>query len=129
VLAVFQQGLMMIWLLGTTHPVMFFLFAFFWGIVYGGAMPPYALFVKNYCGRKSFGAIYGGIMVLASLGMAVGGYLGGFPRPCPLGKTSGQRGTPQILIHSHASFYNRKKQALVAGQTQPNSSAKSRGFP
>jgi len=78
VLAVFQQGLMMVWLLGTTHPVMFFLFAFFWGIGYGGAMPPYALFVKDYYGLKSFGAIYGGIMVLASLGMAIGGYLGGF---------------------------------------------------
>ncbi len=78
VLAVFQQGLMMVWLLGTTHPVMFFLFAFFWGIGYGGAMPPYALFVKDYYGLKSFGAIYGGIMVLASLGMAVGGYLAGF---------------------------------------------------
>lgn len=78
VLAVFQQGLMMVWLLGTTHPVMFFLFSFFWGIGYGGAMPPYALFVKDYYGLKSFGAIYGGIMVLASLGMAVGGYLGGF---------------------------------------------------
>jgi len=78
VLAVFQQGFMMVWLLGTTHPVMFFLFAFFWGISYGGAMPPYALFVKDYYGLKSFGAIYGGIMVLASLGMAVGGYLGGF---------------------------------------------------
>ena len=78
VLAVFQQGLMMVWLLGTTHPVMFFLFAFFWGIGYGGAMPPYALFVKDYYGLKSFGAIYGGIMVLASLGMAAGGYLAGF---------------------------------------------------
>lgn len=77
VLAVFQQGLMMLWLIGTSHPVMFFLFAFFWGIGYGGAMPPYALFVKDYYGLKSFGAIYGGIMVLASMGMALGGYLGG----------------------------------------------------
>jgi len=77
VLAVFQQGLMMLWLIGTSHPLMFFLFAFFWGIGYGGAMPPYALFVKDYYGLKSFGAIYGGIMVLASLGMAAGGYLGG----------------------------------------------------
>ena len=34
--------------------------------------------VKDYYGLKSFGARYGGIMVLASLGMAVGGYLGGF---------------------------------------------------
>jgi MFS family permease len=77
VLAVFQQGLMMSWLIGTSHPVMFFLFAFFWGIGYGGAMPPYALFVKDYYGLKSFGSIYGGIMVLASMGMAVGGYMGG----------------------------------------------------
>jgi hypothetical protein len=28
-LAAFQQGLMMVWLLAATHPVMFFLFAFF----------------------------------------------------------------------------------------------------
>jgi MFS family permease len=41
-------------------------------------MPPYALFMKDDYGLKSFGAIYGGIMVLTSLGMAVGGYLGGF---------------------------------------------------
>jgi predicted MFS family arabinose efflux permease len=47
VLAVFQQGLMMVWLLSTTHPVMFFLFAFFWGIGYGGVMPPYALFLEK----------------------------------------------------------------------------------
>jgi MFS family permease len=41
-------------------------------------MPPYALFVKAYYGLKSFGAIYGGSMVLASLGMASGGFLAGF---------------------------------------------------
>jgi hypothetical protein len=45
VLAVFQQGLMVVWLLGATHPVMFFLFAFFSGIGYGGTIPLYALFV------------------------------------------------------------------------------------
>ncbi|MGH8056445.1 MAG: MFS transporter, partial [Candidatus Entotheonellia bacterium] len=77
VLAVFQQGLMMIWLLGATHPVMFFVFAVLWGIGFGGAMPPYALFVKDYYGLKNFGSIYGGIMVLASLGMAAGGYFAG----------------------------------------------------
>ena len=77
VVAVFAQGLMMIWLLGAHHPVMFFLFAFFWGFGYGGAMPPYALFVKDYYGMKSFGAIYGAIMMIASLGMAAGGYFAG----------------------------------------------------
>jgi MFS family permease len=75
--AVFQQGLMMIWLLGAAHPVMFFVFAVLWGIGFGGAMPPYALFVKDYYGLKNFGSIYGGIMVLASLGMATGGYFAG----------------------------------------------------
>ncbi len=35
-------------------------------------MPPYALFVQDYYGLKGFGAIYGGIMVLAALGMASG---------------------------------------------------------
>jgi MFS family permease len=57
--------------------VIFFLFAILWGIGFGGTMPPYALFVQDYYGLKSFGAIYGGIMVLASLGMASGGYVGG----------------------------------------------------
>jgi MFS family permease len=77
VLAVFQQGVMVSWLLWARDPVQFFAFAILWGLGYGGAMPPYALFVKDYYGLKSFGAIYGGIMVLASLGMASGGYLGG----------------------------------------------------
>jgi len=77
VLAVFAQGLMMIWLLGARHPAMFFLFAIFWGFGYGGAMPPYALFVRDYYGLKSFGAIYGAIMMIASLGMAAGGYFAG----------------------------------------------------
>jgi MFS family permease len=58
-LAVVQQGIMVSWLLWARDPMSFLLFAILWRIGYGGAMPPYALFVKGYYGLKSFGAICG----------------------------------------------------------------------
>jgi MFS family permease len=74
ILAVLPQSLMMIWRLGTIHPLRFFLFAFFWGIGYGGATPPSALFVQDDYELQSVGGIDGGIMMLAAMGMAGGGH-------------------------------------------------------
>jgi MFS family permease len=48
-----------------------------WGFGYGGVMPPYALFVKEYYGMAAFGVTYGAIMVAAQLGMAGGGLIAG----------------------------------------------------
>ncbi|MBI3330289.1 MAG: MFS transporter [Nitrospinae bacterium] len=77
VMSTFAQALMMIWVIGARHPLMFYIWATVWGFGYGGVMPPYALFVKQYYGMAAFGATYGAIMVAASVGMAGGGLIAG----------------------------------------------------
>jgi MFS family permease len=77
VMSTFAQALMMIWVIEARHPFMFYLWATVWGFGYGGVMPPYALFVKQYYGMAAFGVTYGAIMVAAQLGMAGGGLLAG----------------------------------------------------
>jgi MFS family permease len=71
------QALMMIWVIDARHPFMFYFWATVWGFGYGGVMPPYALFVKQYYGMAAFGVTYGAIMVAAQLGMAGGGLIAG----------------------------------------------------
>jgi MFS family permease len=77
VMSTFAQALMMIWVIETRHPLMFYVWAIVWGFGYGGVMPPYALFVKQYYGMAAFGVTYGAIMVAAQLGMAGGGLVAG----------------------------------------------------
>jgi MFS family permease len=77
VLSTFAQALMMIWVIEARHPVMFYVWALGWGFGFGGVMPPYALFVKEYFGMAAFGVTYGAIMVGAQLGMAGGGLIAG----------------------------------------------------
>jgi MFS family permease len=77
VMSTFAQALMMIWVIEARHPVMFYVWATVWGFGYGGVMPPYALFVKQYYGMAAFGVTYGAIMVAAQLGMASGGLVAG----------------------------------------------------
>jgi MFS family permease len=77
VMSTFAQALMMIWVIEARHPVMLYVWATVWGFSYGGVMPPYALFVKQYYGMAAFGVTYGAIMVAAQLGMAGGGLVAG----------------------------------------------------
>ena len=77
VMSTFAQALMMIWVIEARHPVMLYVWATVWGFGYGGVMPPYALFVKQYYGMAAFGVTYGAIMVAAQLGMASGGLVAG----------------------------------------------------
>jgi MFS family permease len=77
VMSTFAQALMMIWVIEARHPVMLYVWATVWGFSYGGVMPPYALFVKQYYGMAAFGVTYGAIMVAAQLGMASGGLAAG----------------------------------------------------
>jgi MFS family permease len=77
VVSTFAQALMMIWVIDARHPLMFYFWATVWGFGYGGVMPPYALFVKQYYGMAAFGVTYGAIMVAAQLGMAGGGLVAG----------------------------------------------------
>lgn len=77
VISTFAQALMMIWVIGARHPFMFYTWAVVWGFGFGGVMPPYALFVKQYYGMAAFGVTYGAIMLAASLGMSGGGLIAG----------------------------------------------------
>jgi MFS family permease len=77
VMSTFAQALMMIWVIEARHPLMLYVWATVWGFGYGGVMPPYALFVKQYYGMAAFGVTYGAIMVAAQLGMAGGGLVAG----------------------------------------------------
>lgn len=57
--------------------IMFYVFAVIFGIGWGGNSPMYPLLTREYFGSRRLGAIYGGTIVAASLGMAAGGYMGG----------------------------------------------------
>lgn len=57
--------------------MMFYIFSVIFGIGWGGNSPMYPLMTREYFGTKRLGAIYGGTIVAASLGMAGGGYMGG----------------------------------------------------
>ena len=55
----------------------FILFAFVFGLGYGGEMVVYPMLNRQYYGSAPFTSIYGWQMAGASFGMALGGYLGG----------------------------------------------------
>lgn len=72
------QGIMIFCLLGARGLWMFYLFAIFFGVAYGGGMPLYAVLTREYFGEVGMATIYGGILLGATLGMALGGFLGGW---------------------------------------------------
>jgi MFS family permease len=55
----------------------FYSWAVLFGIGYGGPMPVYAMLFREYFGTRSIGAILGVFFMIASLGMASGGMMGG----------------------------------------------------
>jgi MFS family permease len=55
----------------------FFTWAVLFGFGYGGPMPVYALLFHEYFGTRSIGAILGVFFMIASLGMGIGGLMGG----------------------------------------------------
>ncbi|MBM3650820.1 MAG: MFS transporter, partial [Alphaproteobacteria bacterium] len=48
------------------------------GIAYGGVMPLYAILARDYFGPHIMGTVFGAISALASVGMALGPWLGGW---------------------------------------------------
>jgi MFS family permease len=55
----------------------FYAWAILFGIGYGGPMPVYAMLFREYYGTRSIGSILGVFFLIASLGMASGGMMGG----------------------------------------------------
>src|SRR5687767_12714592 len=55
----------------------FYVLALVFGFAYGGVMPLYAILVREYFGARVMGAAFGAVSVAATLGMALGPWLGG----------------------------------------------------
>ena len=77
-LAIFGQSLSILMLLFATEAWHFYVFAVIFGICYGGEMVGFPIINRQLFGEKApLSSIYSFEMVGASLGMALGGWLGG----------------------------------------------------
>ena len=56
----------------------FYAVAVMFGFAYGGAMPLYAILVREYFGARIMGTIFGAVGAVATLGMALGPWAGGW---------------------------------------------------
>ena len=56
----------------------FYAVAVMFGFAYGGAMPLYAILVREYFGARIMGTIFGAVGSVATLGMALGPWTGGW---------------------------------------------------
>ena len=77
-MTLFMQGVFILWLVGTQDPVVFFLYAIVWGFGYGGVGTQYGVVARELYGPQLFGPGYSGQNCFAMVGMAVGGFLGGY---------------------------------------------------
>ncbi len=77
-LTLFMQAAFVLWLVNTQDPVIFFLYALVWGFGYGGVGTQYGVVARELYGSRLFGPGYSGQNCFAMVGMAVGGFLGGY---------------------------------------------------
>jgi MFS family permease len=77
-MTLFLQGSLILWLVKTQDPVVFFMYAIFWGFGYGGVGTQYGIVSREVFGARLFGPGYAGQNAFAMVGMAVGGFLGGY---------------------------------------------------
>lgn len=77
-LTLFLQGTLILWLVNTQDPVLFFLYALLWGFGYGGVGTQYGIVSREIYGVRLFGPGYSGQNSFAMVGMALGGFLGGY---------------------------------------------------
>ena len=73
----FLQGIPVIMLFWTHEQWTFYLFAFVFGIGYGGETGAFPILNNRYFGHAPQGSPYGFQMLGAGLGMALGGWIGG----------------------------------------------------
>lgn len=77
-LTLFIQGALILWLVNTQDPVIFFLYALLWGFGYGGVNTQYGIVAREVFGVRLFGPGFSGQMCFSMVGMALGGFLGGY---------------------------------------------------
>ena len=78
IFTLFIQGTLVLWLVNAEDPAIFFLYALFWGFGYGGVNTQYGVVAREIYGPRGFGPGYSGQMCFAMVGMATGGFLGGY---------------------------------------------------
>ena len=76
-LTTFFQAAFMLWLMNAADPVVFFLFAVFWGFGYAGVTMQYGIIARDVFTTEMRGPAFAGVSCAAMLGMASGGFLGG----------------------------------------------------
>jgi len=74
----FIQGALVLWLVNTQDPVIFFLYAIVWGFGFGGVNTQYGVVAREIYGARHFGPGFSGQMCFAMVGMAAGGFFGGY---------------------------------------------------
>jgi MFS family permease len=72
------QMLMAVWVMVFTSWAAWVTFAILFGISYGGVFPLYPAITRSYFGAEGTGGIYGFQLFLSTIGMGLGGYLGGY---------------------------------------------------
>ncbi|MGQ4807249.1 L-lactate transporter [Candidatus Entotheonellaceae bacterium PAL068K] len=77
-LTLFMQGTLVLWLINAQDPIVFFFYALFWGFGYGGVGTQYGVVAREVYDTRLFGPGYSGQMCFAMVGMATGGFLGGY---------------------------------------------------
>jgi MFS family permease len=77
VLFILMQGISILWLLPAKELWLFCVFAVFFGLGYGGEMTPFPILNRQYYGAAPIGMIYGFQVMVACLGMGIGGFIGG----------------------------------------------------
>ena len=78
IVTLFMQGALVLWLVNTQDPAIFFLYAVVWGFGFGGVNTQYGVVARELYGPRHFGPGYAGQMCFSMVGMAVGGFLGGY---------------------------------------------------
>jgi MFS family permease len=77
-ITLFMQGSLILWLVKTQDSVVFFMYAIVWGFGYGGVGTQYGIVSREVFGARLFGPGYAGQNAFAMVGMAAGGFLGGY---------------------------------------------------
>jgi MFS family permease len=62
----------------TRDAASFYALALVFGFAYGGVMPLYAILVREYFGARIMGTVFGAVSLVATLGMALGPWAGGW---------------------------------------------------
>jgi predicted MFS family arabinose efflux permease len=71
------QAVFMLWLMNAADPIVFVLYAVFWGFGYAGVTIQYGIIAKDIFPKHLMTIAFAGVSCFAMVGMALGGYLGG----------------------------------------------------